>query len=143
MREQAEVETGISVQIDSDPVVGKVRPQMPGVSGWLVWIRMVAPCLVRAASVRTDQSDGSRRSRSSQVVVIDEAGQVMAAPVDWTVEKFDGLRDAADCEHADGRKFLRCGAPFEDLSEALSTWFDTWVPKTVRAFLARYSRCSR
>ncbi len=95
------------------------------------------------ASVHTDQSDWSRRLRGPQVVIIDEAGRVTASPVDWTVDEFNGLRDAADCEHADGRKVLRCGAPFADLSEALSTWPDTRVPKPVRAFLTRYSRSSR
>lgn len=95
------------------------------------------------ASVQTSQSAWSQRLRGPQVVMIDETGQVTASSVDWTADEFSVLRDAADCEHADGRKVLRCGAPFTDLFEALAPWPDTRVPGPVRAFLTQYSRSSR
>lgn len=88
------------------------------------------------ASVETPTQSWSARLRGPQVVIVDEQGGVEAFGVDWTLEEFLQIRNAADCLHAKGSHKVRCGAPFADLSDLLSDWPAGRIPQRVAGFLA-------
>jgi len=85
------------------------------------------------------------RLRGPQVILVDENGNVEAQPVDWSLEDFMLLQQAADCSthEAVSKNHHLCGAPFADLHEALAGWPKQRVPAPVRAFLAPYANLAR
>ncbi len=85
--------------------------------------------------IQTPDRKQSTRLRSPQVILISEQGDVQEYRVDWTVEEFNSLREAADCSHEAAIKKHRCGAPFTELQEAFAKWPPGRVPDRVLAFL--------
>lgn len=85
--------------------------------------------------IQTPLRTQTTRLRYPQVILVTEQGSIQEYSVDWTVEEFDTLREAADCSHEAAIKKHRCGAPFTDLQEAFAKWPGNRVPDRVRAFL--------
>ncbi|MCH7808123.1 MAG: hypothetical protein IIB60_02760 [Planctomycetes bacterium] len=85
--------------------------------------------------VHTPLGTKSTRLRGPQVILVTKQGAVEQYNVDWTVEEFNTLREAADCSHEAAIKKHRCGRPFTDLQEAFAKWPRDRVPDRVRAFL--------
>ncbi|MFQ5591206.1 MAG: hypothetical protein ACE5HE_08600 [Phycisphaerae bacterium] len=88
--------------------------------------------------VRTPRDAARMRLRGPQVILVSEEGVVERHSVEWTVEEFDALREAADCSHEAAVKKHRCGTPFTDLQESLARWPNSRVPEGVHAFLAPF-----
>lgn len=85
--------------------------------------------------VQTPRGKTCSRLRGPQVILVSEDGAVEKHAVQWTVDEFNTLREAADCSHEASMKKRRCGAPFTDLQEALANWQRERVPDRVCAFL--------
>ncbi|MCH7703730.1 MAG: hypothetical protein IIB61_01345 [Planctomycetes bacterium] len=85
--------------------------------------------------VRTPRGTTNVRLRGPQVILITEQSSVEEFDVDWTVEEFNALREAADCSHEAAVKKHRCGAPFTDLQEAFAKWPGDRFPDRVRTFV--------
>ena len=85
--------------------------------------------------IQTPRGMTRTRLRGPEVILVSEQGVVQGHSVDWTVEEFNVLREAADCSHEAAIKKHRCGAPFTDLQEAFARWPGERVPNRVRAFL--------
>lgn len=86
-------------------------------------------------AIQTPQATTSVRLRGPQVILVSEQGDVEGYNIDWTVEEFNTLREAADCSHEAATKKHRCGTPFTDLQEAFAKWPKERVPEEVRAFV--------
>ncbi len=79
------------------------------------------------------------RLRGPQIILIDDKGVIQAHAVDWTLDDFETLREAADCSFEAANKKQRCGAPFMDLHEALAKWPTGRIPHPVRTFLKPFA----
>lgn len=88
--------------------------------------------------VQTPLGTHRTRLRGPQIILVTEHGAVEGYPVDWTVDEFNAVREAADCSHAAAVKKQRCGAPLADLQEAFAAWPAGRVPDRVRTFLAPF-----
>jgi len=88
--------------------------------------------------VQTPHETTRIRLRGSQIILVSEEGVVERHEVNWTLNEFNALREAADCSHEAAIKKHRCGAPFTELHEALAKWPGKRVPKRVIAFLAPF-----
>ncbi len=89
-------------------------------------------------AIQTPLGTHRTRLRGPQVLLVSKHGDVEGYPVDWTVDEFNALRQAADCSYAAAAKKHRCGAPLTDLQEAFATWPAGRVPDGVRTFLAPF-----
>lgn len=88
--------------------------------------------------VQTPRDTRSIRLRGPQIILVTEQGDIEAYAVNWTVEEFNSLREAADCSHKTAIKKHRCGAPFTDLQESLTRRPGERVPERMYAFLAPF-----
>ena len=64
--------------------------------------------------VQTPRDTASIRLRGPQIILVTEQGDIETYAVNWTVEEFNSLREAADCSYRTVIKKHRCGAPFTD-----------------------------
>ena len=85
--------------------------------------------------LQTPRGTTRTRLRGPQVILVSEDGVVETHAVQWTVDEFNALREAADCSHEAAIKKHRCGAPFTDLQEAFAKWPRDRVPDRVHTFL--------
>jgi len=89
--------------------------------------------------VQTPHGTNRVRLRGPQVILVTDRGAVESFNVDWTVNEFNALREAADCSHESAIKKRRCGQPFADLQEAFAKWPRRRVPDSVRNFLEPFT----
>jgi len=85
--------------------------------------------------IQTPSGTTRIRLRGPQVILVTEKSGVEKFGVDWTMNEFNAVREAADCSRDAAIKKHRCGQPFADLQEAVAAWPRQRVPEPVRAFL--------
>ncbi|MBE7506922.1 MAG: hypothetical protein HS101_11660 [Planctomycetia bacterium] len=90
------------------------------------------------AEVHTPQQRWSTRLRSPQVVIVNDDGTVIGRDVQWGFEDFARIRAATDCLHESAKKRHRCGAPFTDFNDLVTSGALKHVPDEVRVFLKRH-----
>lgn len=89
--------------------------------------------------VTTARHRWQKRLRGPQIILISGDGSIDGRDVDWTFEDFQRIRSAADCSHERATGKHRCGAPFADLHDLVSSGRLRNVPENVRTFLERFA----
>lgn len=88
-----------------------------------------------SVEIRTPRQRLHTRLRGPEVIVVGRDGRVAARRVEWSFEDFVRIRSATDCPQEIATGNHRCGAPFADFRDLVSTGQLMDVPDEVRAFL--------
>ncbi len=90
--------------------------------------------------VRTPRQRWSTRLRDPELIVVGRDGTITTRRVAWSFNDFMRIRSATDCSHESVTGRHRCGAPFADLRDLVSTGQLTPVPDEIQAFLRNDER---
>ena len=74
-----------------------------------------------SVEVRTPRQRLHTRLRGPEVIVVGRDGTIAARRVEWSFEDFVRIRCATDCSHESATGNHRCGAPFADFRDLVST----------------------